>query len=943
MYNFKEVEKEVMEFWDNHNIYKKAKAKNKGKPCFYFLDGPPYTSGHVHIGTAWNKVLKDMMVRFKRMSNLDVWDRAGYDMHGLPVEHKVQAKFNLPTKEDIHKFGVSKFIEECRKFAVDNLHFMNKEFKNLGVWLDFDNAYQSITKEFIEGEWWLVKKAHENKRLYEGERSMTWCSSCATALAKHELEYEDISDQGVYVKLKLKGTDNEYLLVYTTTPWTIPFNLAVMVHPDFEYAKCKVGSEFWIVARDLAEKVIGKKFEKDFKIMKTFRGKELEGREYIPVFADVFDELKEARKTQKLFTVLLSDEYVHLEEGTGLVHTAPGCGDEDYEVGVKNGIRPFNLIDDKGQFPKNHKLFSGLTAKKDDKKFIELIEGRGALVCKEKINHSYAHCWRCKSPIVYKTTKQWFFRVEDLKPKMIKANSKIRWEPQAAFNAFNSWLENLRDNSISKQRFWGTPLPIWRNTDNPLDYIVIGSADELEKLSGKRVDDLHIPTVDKIEIKKGSKIYRRVPDVLDVWVDAGTVSWNCLDYPRKKEYFDKLFPADFILEGKDQIRGWFNLLMVASMVALGEPPFKSVYMHGFVQDAQGRKMSKSLGNYILPEEIIEKYGADTLRYYMIGGANPGVDINYNFSDVEVKHRNLGVLFNVCNYLIGYSDRLYKLDLKNLDLEEKFMLSKLNSAVKDVTFAFNNLKLNEVPLLIENLFLTLSRDYIQIIRDKINDGKEKVLPVIYTTMMETLKMFSTVSPFISECLYQKLKVKFNLKEESISFYDWPEADRKLIDNDLEERFQITQKIIQNILSLRAEKQIGVRWPLSEATVDIGDLSLVKGFEEIIKVQANIKELKVKKGNFQVKLNTEITKELEEEGFFREITRRIQALRKKAGLKREDRIELILNSSYSLKKFEKEFRDKVGAVDIKFSVPKERHMIYSKEKIKDQEFEVAFDKV
>lgn len=940
MYNPKEIEKEVLEFWDKNKIYQKAKSKNKGKKPFYFLDGPPYTSGMVHIGTAWNKVLKDMSIRFRRMQGFDVWDRAGYDMHGLPVEHKVQAKFGLDSKEDIENFGVSKFIEECKKFAVENLYSMNKDFKNLGVWMDFDNAYQSIKKEFISGEWWLVKKAHENKRLYEGERSMTWCSSCATALAKHELEYEDITDESIYLKLKLENSKDEFLLVWTTTPWTIPLNMAVMVNPDFEYVKCMVGNEHWIIAKDLADIVIKNKIAKDFKIVEAFKGRNLEGKKYVPVFKDAWPDLE---KNKKLFTVLLSDEYVNLEDGTGLVHTAPGCGDADYEIGIKNGIKPFNVIDDCGFFPKDHKLFGGLRAKKDDKKFIELIDKTGTLIHKEKISHNYAHCWRCKSPIVYKTTKQWFFRVEDLKTEMIQANRKIKWEPEAAFNAFNSWLENLRDNSISKQRYWGTPLPVWRNIKDSSDYIVIGSSEELERLSGKKLDDLHISVVNKIEIKIGKKIYRRVPDVLDVWVDAGTVSWNCLDYPETTENFKKFFPADFILEGKDQIRGWFNLLMVASMISMEKPSFKSVYMHGFIQDAQGRKMSKSLGNQISPSEVVDKHGADTLRYYMIGGANPGLDLNYNFSDMENKHRNLGVLFNVCSYLLGYSDKKYNLDHKKMDIEERFMLSKLNSTIENVTDAFESLKLNEVPALIENLYLTLSRDYIQIIREKINNEREKVLPVISLTLLETLKMLSVVAPFISEHLYQKLRQKFKFKEESITLFDWPKADGKLIDKNLEQGFEISQKVIQEILSLRAEKQIGVRWPLIEATIDIEDPSKIKGFEDIIKVQTNIKNLRVKKGKFHVKINTEINKELEQEGFFRELTRRIQALRKKAGLNREDKIFLIINSSYSLKMFEKGFKDKVGASEVEFSLPKDRHMVSSKERIKDQDFEIAFDKL
>ena len=596
-YDFKTIEPEILQFWEKKNILDKARKKNKNKDPFYFLEGPPYTSGKVHLGTAWNKSLKDMVLRYKRMQGYNVWDRSGYDMHGLPTEHATMKKYKLKDKADILKLGLEKFTTYCKKVSLENMKAMNKDFIREGVWMDFDNAYQSIKPEFIEGVWWMVKKAHENKRLYEGLRTIHWCPSCQTALAKHELLYKEITDNSIYLKLPVKGKKNTFLLVWTTTPWTLPLNLGIMANPEVDYVKAKVENETWILAKPLAKHVIEVITENKFTIEETFKGKKLEGTKYThPLYDELSKYYKDIEKvSKKAFTVVMSKEYVDTESGTGLVHMAPGCGPEDYDVGHRNGIPPLNMLDEQGFYPKDTKAYAGIQAKSEDHKFIELFEKANSLIASSKVAHDYAHCDRCKTAVIFRATKQWFFKVEDLKKKMIAENKKIKWQPKAAFNAFNSWLENLRDNSITKQRFWGTPIPIWRcNMCN--NYDVIGSRAELKQLAGKLPKDLHKPFIDEITYKcdcGGEKT--RLPDILDVWLDAGSASWNCLDYPQEEDRFKNLFPADFILEGNDQIRGWFNLLMVASMITMEKISFKSCYMHGMVNDAKGRKMSKSEG------------------------------------------------------------------------------------------------------------------------------------------------------------------------------------------------------------------------------------------------------------------------------------------------------------------------------------------------------------
>ena len=1037
-------EPEILEFWKKHNIYEKAKEKNKGKKKFYFLDGPPYTSGKVHLGTAWNKALKDSVLRYKRMQGFDVWDRAGYDMHGMPTEQAVEKNLGLKHKDEIPVYGVVNFVNACREFAITNMLSMNEDFKRIGTWMDFDNAYQSIQNTFMEGEWWLIKKAYENDRLYEGEKTMHWCASCATSLAKHELEYENISDDSIFVKFPVKNKQDEFLIIWTTTPWTIPFNLGVMANPNFDYVRAKVGDEIWIVAKALASSLISGVAEKQFSILEEFKGDKLVGLEYVHPFENETPQFRDLKqKHPKVHTVVLSEEYVDTSAGSGLVHMAPGCGPEDYEVGHRNNVPPFNTLTERGVFDETSSIFKGLTAKKDDKWITEEIKKKGLLVAETKIEHDYAHCWRCKNPVIYRTTTQWFFKIEDLKDKMRELNKSIKWIPDfAGSRNFDNWLANLRDNGITRQRYWGTPLPVWKcNQCN--DFVVVGSVEELKNLAGRIPDDLHKPWIDEVKIKcKCGGIKERTPDILDVWIDAGSASWNCLDFPKRKDLFEKLYPADFILEGIDQIRGWFNLLFVASMVAMDNVSFRAVYMHGFINDAQGRKMSKSLGNYILPQEVVMDYGADTLRYYMIGGTAPGVDINYNFDDMKVKHKNLMVLWNLHKYLIDMAKNLkanpidLKLEKSKLDIEELYILSKLNSAISNVTELFDDYKLNEIPWQVEELFLELSRTYIQSTREKASMGSEEdkkiVLYAVYNVLLESLKLFAPIAPFIAEMIHQNLRHEFKLKEASIHLSDWPKYNEDLIDKNLEESMQIVSEVIQGALAVREKMHLGVRWPVKEIVIAVKDKNIASAVEklrEVIKKQVNAKEVKIIESmpNVKVKikadyskigpkfgdkapkiiakltidspetvlkhiqengkysfnadgetmdivkedlfvtrdvpmpyeegifkqgliyLNKEMTDELESEGFAREIMRRVQALRKKAGLQKSDNISLFIKTDEELKEMLKVWnlviKEKVGASQFRISElePSKKHAFVSNEKVKGKEFEIHLEKV
>ncbi|NTV23636.1 MAG: isoleucine--tRNA ligase [Nanoarchaeota archaeon] len=856
-----EQEKDVLKFWEDSKILEKARKKGQGKKPFYFLDGPPYTSGKIHLGTAWNKSLKDIVTRYKRMKGFDVWDRAGYDMHGLPTEGKVQAKLGMKTKADIEAFGMEKFVTECRDFAVTNLKQMNKDFKRLGVWLDFDNAYQTIDNEYIEGTWWLVKKAHEKNRLYQGEMTMTWCGSCQTSLAKHELEYKEVVDKSIFVKFKVKGKEDEFLVIWTTTPWTIAFNLGVMANPDVDYIRAKVGKETWIVAKELADSLIKTKLDEDYQILETFKGKTLEGLEYTHPMEDIlkhhYQEIR--KKAKKLHVVVMSAEYVTTEHGTGLVHMAPGCGPEDYEVGHLEGIPPFSEVDEEGYYSDTMGQYSKLHVKKDNEKFIVDLEKRGALAAKEDYKHDYAHCWRCKNPVLYRTTTQWFFKVEDLIPKMRKLNrEKMYWVPDwAGANQFDSWLENLRDNGITRQRYWGSPLPVWM-CGKCKSYVVAESRKDLEKMGASHIpDDLHKPWIDQVTIpcRKCNTQMKRIPDIMDVWIDAGVDSWASLGFPRDETLFRKLFPADFITEGKDQIRGWFNLLFVASMLAMEDISFKACYMTGFVNDSMGRKMSKSLGNVISPDEVTDKYGADTWRYYSIGATAPGLDLNYNFEDIELKRRNLTILWNLHSFVMDTAKNLGKNPekipssiLKHAEEEERYIFSKLNSTIKRMDDLMDKYYLNDIPSLLEEMYLELSRTYIQMVREKISSGtdeeKELVLYTVYHVLKETVVLMAPLVPMITELIYQNFKKEFGLSEESVHLCDWPVSDAKKIDLELENDIVHVKGIVQAMLNAREKAQVGVRWPLAEVIIETADADTekaAKDMEGLIEKLVNVKKL------------------------------------------------------------------------------------------------------
>lgn len=941
MLDFKKIEEQILHFWKQKKIYEKVKRKNRKGKKFYFLQGPPYTSGELHIGQAWNNSMKDILLRYKRMQRFNVWDRAGYDMHGLPTENRAQKELKLKDKKAILDYGLDKFIKYCLKISSKTVKSMSEDLLRLGVWLDYENAYLPISEEFIEGEWWFIKKAWEQKRLYKGKKVMQWCANCETALAKHELEYENIKENSIFLKFKIKSKKDEYLIIWSTTPWTIWFNLAVMVNPRLEYVKAEVEvteskkKEKWILAKPLANVFISGLLGKKYKIIEEFKGEQLEGIEYEhPLYKELKDQFENL--AADIHKVILSEQYVDVSAGTGLVHCAPGCGPEDYAVAQQYGIPPFNNLDEKGIF-RNMGKFSGLKAKDDDKKFVEILKEKNSLIAETEIEHEYPFCWRCHKPVVFRTTEQWFLKIEDLRKKLLDFNKDVKWQPKFTKRNYDLWTENLKDNSVTRQRFWGTAVPIWECECGRVE--VIGSIDELKKKT-KLPENLHKPWIDDIKWRcnKCGKLMRRIEDIIDVWIDSGTASWNCLYYPKTRRYMN-LYPADFILEATEQIRLWFSMLQICSAIALNKSSYKAVYCHGMILDFEGMKMSKSLGNIISPYEIINKYSSDVLRFY-ICQTRAGENINFNWKDVKQKQRNLWVFWNLHKLLLDLKENK---KAGKVEIEEKYILSRLNSTIKRTTELFKNYELDKTITEIEKLFLDLSRVYIQLTRER-SDEK-----IIYETLRDVyiacLKMFSVICPFITDGIWQNLRKEKMVKEESVHLCSWPKTNERKINKKLEEYFSSALEIIEVGLAARADAAIGLKWPLAKTEIKTEKI-VRKDLQDIIKRQLNVKKLVIKTGRLAIKLDTEITKELEVEGFSREIARKVQAARKKVNLIKKDKINLVIITDLNLEKHKEFIKERTNASKILISKKisdEKRYKDKEEIKIKNKKIKILFKKL
>lgn len=832
--NLLKIEENILDWWEKQKIYEKIK---KNEPTdeemtFRFIDGPPYTTGDVHLGTAWNKIMKDAIIKYKRMRGYRVTDTPGYDTHGLPIEVVVEKKLGIKNKQNIASYGLDKFISECRAYAESKIPTMNEQFKRLGcVFWNWDNPYVTLENTYVQGAWYTLKKAWENGYLYKFYKPQNCCPRCATALAKHEFEYQDISDTAIFVKFQSVEDPKTFYIIWTTTPWTLISNTNIMANPDVEYVKMRVKDEYWIMAiaatSDLLQNKLGMKVntEDGFSYGERYTGYDLEGKRYIHPFAKEIPIHKELEKEQPLVhTIVLSREYVQETGGSGLVHSAPGHGPEDFEVGVSYGIPIYSPVDMDGTYTEEAgDEFKGKYVHDTNREIIERLVKKGTLVHEEKISHEYAHCWRCSTKLVYRATEQWFFKTSSLRDQMLKENEEIFWIPDYAGSTnFKSWLNSLQDWCISRQRYWGIPLPIWTCDNENCDHLqVIGSMDEIREITGDCPEDIHKPWIDQVTWKceKCGGTMTRISDVLDVWLDSGSVMWASQKFVDGEEHYDSWVPADFIIEGKDQIRGWFNSLMCSSMVASQKRNYNACFLHGWV-NSHGIKMSKSLGNALGPQDVIEgnveiltekqkdylreiaadertskfdktkektskskknwkpKYikddkrwsmikGIETFRFYSVMGTPPGKDLNFDYKEYTDTFKVLNTLWNVFKFaqekmqLNEFDPKTHKIVKEELNAADRWILARTNTLIASLTDLFDRYELPSIPATYQDFVLNdLSRWYITIIRDRVEISNEDpskftTLAVIWHVLYQITLLLAPINPMLTEDIYQKM--------------------------------------------------------------------------------------------------------------------------------------------------------------------------------------------
>ena len=862
----KELEKKIQDFWNKEDIYNKTSKLRENKPKYSFLDGPPYCSGRIHLGTAWNKTIKDSFLRYKSMSGYSLRRQAGWDTHGLPIEHKVEQILEIESKQEIEeKYGIDNFVEKCKEFAVKNKEDMTKQFQSMGIWMDWEKPYLTYDNGYMESCWWTLKKADENNLLEQDKRVITWCPHCETALANAEIEYDEKQDPSIYVKFELKNQEfdaTSYILIWTTTPWTIPANMAVSVHPEFEYSYIKVhntqnnSDEVLLMATELINSLFE---EEEYEILKTVSGESLDGLEY-------YHPLKDEVPLQAEFNhKIILGEHVTLEDGTGCVHTAPGHGPEDYEVGIKNGIEVFSPVGENGSYTEDAGKYAGQNIREANPEITHDLFHKNALLKEGTIDHRIGLCWRCKTPIIYIATKQWFIKVTEIKDQMLEQVDAVEWVPSwAGESRFKDWVSNARDWTISRQRYWGIPLPIWMCEECDKK-VVVGSKQELRDLSGDQSltgDFVHRPHVDNITIpcECGCEMHR-VPDVLDVWIDSGVAGWAALYYPQNpSENFDEWFPYDFITEGHDQTRGWFYSQLGLGVAAFGKAPYKKVLMHGFTLDDKGQKMSKSIGNVVSPEEVIEKYSADTLRYYLLDANKPWDDLKFNWDEVQNASKLFNILWNVYYFSTTYMSldnfnptKHEKEDLK-FRKEDLWIRSRINSLIKNVGEDFESLVFNRATEKITEFVLEdLSRWYIRLIRGRTwveSDDPDKIgaYYTLYYTLKDLLRVLAPIAPHVTEEMYQNI-VRGVEKDapESVHMLDWTYNETE-IDTQLEENMNHIRDMLEAAAHARDVARFKLRWPVQNITVVTENdevTNAIESLEEVLLEQANTKNVTIER--------------------------------------------------------------------------------------------------
>lgn len=889
--NFSEIEQKILQFWDKKRIFQKSIKQRKEKPVFSYYDGPPFASGLPHYGHILISTIKDTVLRYAAMRGYRVERRLGWDCHGLPVENLIEKELGLKTKKEIEDLGIKKFNEACRASVFRCVKDWESTLKRLGRW--YSDSYATIDKEYTESVWWVFKKLYDMGLVYQDYRVTPYCPRCGTPLSNFELNqpgaYKEVEDDSVYLRFPIKGEQGSFFLVWTTTPWTLPANTALAVGEKINYVKVKVGEEKYILAKERLE-VLAAPYE----IENEFLGGALVGREYDPPYQ---------MPLEKQGYRMVAADFVSVSDGTGIVHIAPAFGEEDMEVGHRENLPSVVTVDLEGKVKKEMNIpGEGKYVKNANEDIKADLKKRKLLFKEEKVIHSYPFCWRCESPLLFYPINSWYIAVSKFKDQLVANNEQIHWVPEHLKKGrFGKWLEGARDWAFSRNRFWGAPIPIWvcQKCGNKK---VIGSIKEL----GVKIKDLHRPYIDKVKMAcpncEGEMV--RIEEVFDCWFESGAMPYAQWHYPfENKELVESAFPADFIMEAIDQTRGWFYSLHVLAAgltledggLGLDKPAFKNVVVSGLVLAEDGKKLSKRLKNYPAPEEIFEKYGADSMRFFLLSSTPIGED--YCFSDKrieEVSRAFLSTFWHSFSFFKTYISRNFKpqKNFKPSRLLDCWIISKLNETNKEIVAAMDNFEITEGARPLIKFMDDLSNWYVRRARRRFQQpeslaDKNEAAQTLYFVLQTCVKLSAPFIPFLSEEIY--LGLKKAKMPESVHLCDYPQASEGLIDKGLEEKMDKLRDLVARALSERAEKGIKIRQPLAALTIKGKQEDWQDELKELVKKEVNVKNLIFDSSlESEIKLDTELTEDLKEEGIARELVRHIQDMRKSAQFTFRDKI-------------------------------------------------------
>ncbi|MCR4260841.1 MAG: isoleucine--tRNA ligase [Candidatus Colwellbacteria bacterium] len=905
-----EKEEEVLAFWKKNQIFKKSLERNPKSKIFSFYDGPPFITGLPHYATLLPSIAKDIIPRYQTMKGRYVPRVWGWDVHGLPAEQKVEEQLGLKVKKDIETFGVGNFIEAAREYVAKGSAQWRWYIDHIGRWADMDHPYRTDDLGYMETVIWIFKQLYDQGLIYKGRRVSLYCPRCATPLSKFEVtmdaaeNYKNVEDPGVTISFKLKDEKDTYILAWTTTPWTLPANNGLAVNPKIKYVTITDGAKKYILAKEALARY--SEF-KTWKILKTQSGKEMAGKSFEPLFEPIFTP-----DYQKDFKVW-SASFPTTDEGTGIVHIAPAFGEDDFNLGQAKKLSAPMILDDDGKFKKSLPFpWAGVYFKKADGAITEALKEKGLLIRSERITHAYPHCYRCATPLIYMAQDAWFMKIDPLRKQMLKTNEQINWVPgHFGKKRFKYNIENAPDWSLSRARYWGTPMPIWETADG--ERIVVGSLAEIEKLSGKKIKDLHRPGIDEVVLTtpSGKKAYR-VKEILDVWFESGAMPYAQDHYPfENKKAFENGFPTDFIIEYTGQLRGWFYTLHVLATALKKKPAFKNVVVSGVLMGTDGRKMSKSYGNYPDPKLVLEKHGAESLRlYFMSNKIMQGEDLDLNERDIQEARNSINILHNSFKYFTTYANlHKWRPGAKNVvsnHILDRWIRARLEQCIGEYASGLDNFDFPASTRPLAPFIEDLSTWYIRRSRDRFVDGDTKALSTLYEVLLKFSKAIAPTLPFSAEQIFGSLR---GVKDpESVHLCDYPKSDKTFVTKNklLLERMQIIRNLSSLTHNLRSEAKQPLRQKMASVVIkgskgiktDKELISLLREEVNVLEVKfdtpINKNFLKTKMGEVTIGLDQKLTPALEKEGLLRELLRELQDARKKHGLMVGQKANLAYNT-------------------------------------------------